>query len=96
MRTNGKPAFAVASPIRVEGKVVGVIAGVPDLEKFNEKFIVSFKVFQSGYVSISDSSGMVFAHRDKSLIMKLDLKEHDFGREMLQQKQGQIAYFFQM
>ncbi len=94
-RTNGKPAFAVASPIRVEGKVVGVIAGVPDLEKFNEKFIVSFKVFQSGYVSISDSSGMVFAHRDKSLIMKLDLKEHDFGREMLKQKQGQIAYSFQ-
>lgn len=94
-RTTGKTAFAVAAPVRDGEKIIGVIVGVPDLGKFNEKFIDPAKVLQSGYIAIADSSGMIFAHRDPSLIMKLNLSEHDFGRQMLALKKGQLVYEFQ-
>jgi methyl-accepting chemotaxis protein len=93
-RTTGKPAFAVAAPIKDGEKPIGIIFAVPDLEKFSQKFIDPVKVFQSGYMYLYDSTGVVFAHKDKSLIMKLNMNEYDFGREMLKLKQGQIRYVF--
>jgi methyl-accepting chemotaxis protein len=91
-RTTGKPAFAVAAPVKDGDKVIGVIFGVPDITKFNEKFVDPVKVLNTGYVYIFDSSGMVFAHKDKSQVMKLNFSEHDFGREILKRKKGDITY----
>ena len=94
-RTTGKPAFAIAAPIKDEGRVIGVIVGVPNLDKFGEKFIDSAKALRTGYMALYDAGGVVFAHRDKSLVMKLNLKDHEFGREMLKLKQGLLSYSFQ-
>ncbi len=94
-RTTGKPAFAVAAPVRSGEKVIGVLVCVPDLVKFSERIIDPVKVFDSGYAAITDTLGAVFAHPDKSLIMKLNLKDHDFGREMLSTRQGLVSYSFQ-
>ncbi|HMK65707.1 MAG TPA: methyl-accepting chemotaxis protein [Thermodesulfobacteriota bacterium] len=94
-RTTGKPAFAIAAPIRDRDQVIGVIFAVPDLEKFTQTFIDPVKVFDSGYMFIYDSAGMVFAHKERSQIMKLNMNEQDFGREMIKKKQGQIQFKFQ-
>jgi methyl-accepting chemotaxis protein len=94
-RSTGKPAFAVAAPIKDGGKVLGVLFAVPDLGKFTEKFIDPVKIFQTGYLYLFDSSGVVFAHKDKSQIMKLKLNELDYGREMLKRKQGLMDYAVQ-
>lgn len=93
-RTTGKPAFAIAMPIKNQGKVIGVIVGVPDLAKFSEKFVNPVKIGQSGYIYLFDSSGIVFAHPDPEQIMKLNLKETDWGRLVLQQGKGLNRYVF--
>lgn len=94
-RTTGQPAFSISAPIRDGEKIVGIIFAVPDLSKFNEAFIDSVKIFDSGYAAIADSTGMILAHKDKSLVMKLNLGEHEFGREMLKIKRGSLTYSFQ-
>jgi methyl-accepting chemotaxis protein len=94
-RTTGKPSFNIDAPIRDGGKVIGVVFCVIDLEKFNHDFIDSAKILRSGTLAIADSEGIVFAHKDRSMVMKLNLSEHDFGREMLKRKQGQLSYTFQ-
>ncbi|HET6490137.1 MAG TPA: methyl-accepting chemotaxis protein [Syntrophales bacterium] len=93
-RTTGKPAFAIAAPIKDGQTVIGVIFGVPDIMQFNERFVDPVKVINTGYIYLFDKSGMVFAHKDKAQIMKLNLNEHDFGRELLKRRQGDIAYEF--
>ena len=93
-RTTGKPAFAVAAPIYDAGKVKGILAVVPDLEKFNEKFIASVTVFRTGYIAVADDEGIVFAHKNKDLVMKLDLKQQAFGRDMMSRKGGTVVYDF--
>jgi len=94
-RATGKPSLAVAAPIMDGGKVIGVLIGVPDLTKFNEKFVDNIKVFTTGYVAMYDSTGIIFAHQDKKLIMKMNLNNEEFGRAMLKQKEGLINYSFQ-
>jgi methyl-accepting chemotaxis protein len=94
-RTTGKPAFAIAAPIKDRDTVIGVIFAVPDLEKFTQSYIDPVKVFDSGYMFIYDSTGIVFAHKDRAQIMKLNMNEKDFGREMINKKQGHIRYNFQ-
>ncbi len=93
-RTTGKPAFAIAAPIKEGGKVIGVIVGVPDLTKFSEKFVDPVKIGETGYLYLFDSSGIVFAHPDKSVIMKVNLKETDWGREIMKKGKGVNVYTF--
>jgi len=94
-RTTGKPSFSIAAPIKDGEKVIGVLICVPDLTKFSEKFVDPVKVFTTGYVAMYDATGMIFAHKDKALIMKLNLNDQDFGREMIKQKEGELHYTFQ-
>jgi len=94
-RTTNEATFSVATPIWDDGQVIGVIFGVPDLTKFSEKFVTPVKVSDTGYLYLFDSSGMVFAHKSKDMIMKLNMNDYVFGREMLKKKQGLIHYEFQ-
>jgi methyl-accepting chemotaxis protein len=94
-RTTGQPAFAVAAPIKEGGKVLGVIFGVPDLTKFSQRFVDPVKVAASGRMVLYDGTGVVFAHPDKSQILKLKLDEQDWGRQWRAQKQGVLSYQLQ-
>lgn len=87
-RTTGKPAFAIAAPIRSGPNIVGVLSAVPDLTKFSERFIHSVKLFQTGYMCIYDSTGTVFAHPDEKQIMQWNLKDDAFGQAILKQAEG--------
>ena len=94
-RTTNQPTFSVAAPVRDGDKIIGVVFGVPDLTKFTEKFVSDVKVFETGYMALFDGSGMIFAHKSKDLIMKMNMNDYDFGRQLLRQKQGLIRYHFQ-
>ncbi len=91
-RTTGKPAFAIAAPVYDGDKIIGVISGVPDLSKFSEQFIQPVKVFSSGYMCIFDSTGIVFAHKDESKILKWDIKKESYGQKLIDNKQGIFEY----
>jgi methyl-accepting chemotaxis protein len=91
-RTTGKPAFAVAAPIKEGDKVLGVLFGVPDLAKFSDRFVDPVKVAHTGHMTLYDSQGVVFAHPDKSLILKLKLGEQDWGRQWMERKEGLVSY----
>jgi methyl-accepting chemotaxis protein len=94
-RTTGKPAFAVAAPIRDGEKIIGVIYAVPDLERFNHKFVNSVRVGQTGFLYLYDSSGSVIAHKDESLILKANLNNYVWGSNLLNKEQGVVTYDFQ-
>ncbi len=87
-KSSGNPVFVVAAPVRQDTGFVGVIFGVVDLEYFNENFIAPVKFGATGFVYVVGPSGLVIAHPDTSKIMRLDLSDYDFGKEMLQNKSG--------
>ena len=94
-KSTGEPTFSVAAPIRDGGRVIGVVFGVPDLTKFSQQFVTSVKIFQTGYLAMVDASGMVLAHKDKAMIMKFRVSDHDWGKTMINGKEGILNYTFQ-
>ncbi len=90
----GNPVFVISAPIKANGKVSGVLLGVVDLTRCNASFVDPAKVGTSGYVYLIDSTGKMLAYPDKEKILKLDLSQFDFGRDMLAQRQGLIHYTF--
>ncbi len=91
---SGNPVFVISAPIKANGKVSGVLLGVVDLTRCNASFVDPVKVGTSGYAYLIDSTGKIIAYPDKAKILKLDLSQFDFGREMLAQHQGLIHYTF--
>jgi methyl-accepting chemotaxis protein len=94
-RGTGNPVFTVAAAVRDKEGIDGVFFGVVDLSTFSSKFVDPIKVGRTGYAYLYQEDGTVFAHPDKSNIMKLNMKEFDFGREMMAKGQGSIVYTYE-
>lgn len=86
--------IVIATPIQIDGKIAGVFFGSIDLRQFSKQFVDPITVGNEGYAFVVSGEGMLVAHPDKSLIMKLDLKQEAFAREMLANKNGVISYNF--
>lgn len=93
-KVSGNPIFVIASPVRQNGRVKGVLFGAVRLEQFTKAFVDSEKVGENGYVYIVNKAGLALAYPDKSQILNLDLGQFDFGRRMMTQKNGLISYSF--
>lgn len=94
-KVSGNPVFCIASPVRQNNTIVGVLFGAINLNHFTTAFVDSEKVGKTGYAYISSNAGIILAHPDKSKILTLDISRYDFGRNMLKQKQGLINYTFE-
>ncbi|MCP4715522.1 MAG: methyl-accepting chemotaxis protein [Deltaproteobacteria bacterium] len=93
-KSSGKPVFVVASPVKQNDLVTGIIAGVIDLSSFTSEFIAPVKIGTTGYLFVAGRNGIVFSHPDASAIMQVNISEHEFGREMLEKQRGSITYRF--
>ncbi len=88
----GNPVFVVSAPIKEKDQVTGVLFGVVDVDVFTQKFVDTIKVGQTGYAYIYEKSGLIICHPDKSNILKLNMNDFDFGKEMLKLGNGMIEY----
>ena len=93
-KATGKPIFALAMPVKKDGKIIGSMVAVVDLSYFAAAFLDPVKIGETGYASMMNSKGIVLAHPDKSAVNKLDMSKFDFGQEMLSRKSGNTTYDF--
>ena len=89
-RKSGNPVIFVAAPVAEREQVNGVLAGIVSIGSFTHNFIDPIKVGDSGYAFVVDKTGLVMAHPDNSKIMKENLGDFEFGRQMLAKKNGLI------
>jgi methyl-accepting chemotaxis protein len=90
----GKPVFVVSHPIDDKEEIVGVLFGVVNLEFFSQNQIDKVKIGESGYSYMINRKGLVAAHQDKSLAMKLNIQELDFGKEIMSKEEGMLTYTY--
>lgn len=89
-----KPVAMVSAPLKEEGKVTGVLSGVINLENFAKTYLDPVKMGKTGFIYLVAGDGTLLTHRDKSLILKMNLNKFDYGRRMLAEKSGTINYIF--
>jgi len=93
-KSSGNPVVSIAVPIYRGENVMGVLVGVLDLAKFAAQFVNPIKVGETGFVYLLDKDGKVIAYPEKNQVLKLDLSQFEFGREILAQKKGLLTYEF--
>ncbi|WP_035066759.1 methyl-accepting chemotaxis protein [Nitratidesulfovibrio termitidis] len=93
--TTNTPVVVVATPLKVDGKVAGVVYGSVDLARYAKEFINPIKIGKTGYAFLVSGNGKIIAHPDASLILKTDISELDWGKKVLAQRTGSIAYPWQ-
>lgn len=71
-RSDGQMIVAIASPIKKDNKVIGVAYVTIPITKLQE-LVTATKVGETGRNYIIDKSGIIIAHPDKQLVMKLNL-----------------------
>jgi methyl-accepting chemotaxis protein len=94
-RTTGNPIVVVATPIKEQETVRGVLYSVIDLNWFSSQFISSMKIMQTGYLYMFDEQGVFLSHPDKTKILKTKLADFEWGQQVLAQHNGEIRYTFE-
>ncbi len=94
-RKSGQPIVVIAAPVKAGEKICGAIFNVLSLSAFSAQFVNNVKVLESGYAFMFDSAGVVMAHHRPDLILKYKLAEQDWGRQILQMRNGQFDYTFE-
>lgn len=91
----GRPVSLITAPVKENGKVIGIVGTPIELINFSNTFVASSKIGSSGYVYLIDEFGKTLAHPVQENIMKVNVSDYDFGKEILQKKNGTIHYKWQ-
>jgi methyl-accepting chemotaxis protein len=83
-RGTNRQVIAVAIPVKVNDNVTGVLFGAVTLDSVAKK-VAAIKVGQTGYAFIVQADGLLIAHPDKEVVMKVNpLKDADADLELRQ------------
>ncbi len=94
-RSSGEPSFVVASPVFFNGSgknVGGIVLMTISIGEFSREFVAPVKIGESGYLYLYQKGGVVFAHPNPEMVMKLNVNDHEFGRQMESKGEGVITY----
>jgi methyl-accepting chemotaxis protein len=70
--TSGKLVVVIATPIKADGRVVGILAGAINIEEV-EKRILGIKVAQTGYAYVLRTDGTIIVHPNKEIMNKVNV-----------------------
>jgi methyl-accepting chemotaxis protein len=99
-KTISAPVFTASAPVygieefgtETTKEIVGVIYAVVKLDVFNKAHLNTVDVGKTGFAMIYNEQGMVVGHSDDSVVFNLNLKDHAFGQQMIERKQGIITH----
>ncbi|MDY6987745.1 MAG: methyl-accepting chemotaxis protein [Thermodesulfobacteriota bacterium] len=94
-QVSGKPVFVISVPVREKNEIRGVLFCALDMTYLDNSFIGTVNADKSGCAYIYEGDGCVIAHPDKAKVLKLNVGEFDFGREMMAKGEGIITYTFE-
>jgi methyl-accepting chemotaxis protein len=89
----GRPVMLVTTPVFDDQNIFTGIVGNPiELNIFSEEAISNFKLGESGFLYMVDSTGTYLAHPNQELILNENVSESDWGKAMLQKDTGRFGY----
>ncbi len=93
-KSTGEPIFVVASPVKSEGRIVGVIGCSVQLKAVSQKITDPVKVGQSGYAFALNRLGENIAYPDPAQIFKVTAKTFPTIQAIMDKKDGYLFHTF--
>ncbi len=92
---SGRPLLTITMPIYQNNQMVGVFGILVKLDNFSDLYLSDVKFGETGYLFIIDKNGIVLCHPHKEYSLKLDISQYDWGREVIERKNGKSEYTFE-
>lgn len=89
---NGEPVFAVALSLAVVDGVSAVFWGEARMEVVIGNLLDPLRFAETGYAFMVDPGGTTIAHPERERVLRDNVSEFDFGREILRKKSGTVRY----
>ena len=86
-----KPVAMVSVPIKEGDVIVGVLSAVLNMGYFDD-YVDPIKVGKLGYAWMFAVDGLLLAHPDDSIVYKTNIKDWDFGKQMVDGKDGVLFH----
>jgi methyl-accepting chemotaxis protein len=94
--TSGKPILVISAPVAKDNQVKGILYAVIDLGGFTESQLDSIQLGETGYAFMMTREGLLLAYPpDHQQIMKLNLSQFDFGKTIVDMKNGFLSYEYE-
>jgi len=77
------PIVAIVVPIKSSKEILGALILEIKLSYFVEKYVQNIDIAQRGFIAAVDSNGDVIIHKNRDFILKKNIKETPFGKEIL-------------
>ncbi|WP_029915247.1 methyl-accepting chemotaxis protein [Pelobacter seleniigenes] len=91
-KTTGRPIFIISEPLVPFENVAGVLIAAIEMDKFSEKFIIPVKIGHEGYAFVTDKTGMMSANPHPDTILKENISDFTWGKEIMTRQNGMITY----
>ena len=88
----GRPTSLLTAPVMLEDRVIGIMGTPIEWFAFSEAFVTQFQIGSTGYVYITDPSGLILAHPNKEYILNMNISDYDWGKHVLAQNSGSTSY----
>ncbi|MDR1686980.1 MAG: methyl-accepting chemotaxis protein [Desulfovibrio sp.] len=85
-RATGKGAINAATPLRLDGKIVGIVYCSIPLARFYENSVRPIRVGQNGYAFLVAQNGQIVVHKNPDYLFK-DLPTTPYYKEMIAGKE---------
>ena len=99
-KSTGHMITAVEIPVKVEGKIIGVLYGTINMDDLAKR-ILELKVGQTGYAFVVQGDGLFIIHPDKEVVFKqnslndskADAKQKEMITSMINGEKGFTLYY---
>lgn len=88
----GNAVFTVNSPLKVNGKIIGMLTGVIPTHYISTLFVDDFKLEEKSYAYLLNTNGKIVAISKEQQQKNLVLITDDFFRHLSSQSAGQFIY----
>jgi len=95
-KVSGNPIVVICHPVLGDNSrpTGSVVIGVVDLNAFTEHVVKPIEIGETGYAYICDAEGRFLAHPKDELILEKNIKDWEFGKQLMAQKDGHLEYNF--
>ena len=90
---SGLIVILVTVPVKVGSNYVGIVGLPVEVGKFSKQLVEGITIGKTGYPYITDKSGLTFAHPEEKNIFKLNIKDYEWGRQMLDSPSGSVIHY---
>ena len=89
---SGRPITLITAPILDHGKLIGIMGTPIELNEFSKNSIGNVTIGETGYLYMTNAQGITLAHPESKNIFQLHVTDYDWGREIVNTKNGSYEY----